>query len=620
MRARSRSLSMESGVASSKIFSSCLTRLSAWVARSKTVSTLLLETGNRMRGTFRLLALAFMPFGALPAAVTAQPAPPVPFDVVIRGGLVLDGSGSPPFRADVGIRNGRIAAVGELPAAEARTVVDAAGRLVTPGFVDIHSHADDNVRRRPTLRDPDVRRKAAPNLVTQGITTVVVNHDGRSPWPIAEQRRVLEEEGTGPNVVLLVGHGEVRRQVMGQDAERPATPQEVLRMRTLVRRAMEEGAFGLSAGLEYDPGRWSTTDELVALVDEIVPWDGVYISHERSEGSDPMWYWPSQDPPDPPTLLDAVAETIEIGRRTGARVVASHIKAKGAHYWGTSADVIEMIQAARDEGVRIWADQYPYATSGSDGGTVLLPRWAIRGPEGVPPAELLERALMDPVLEARVRTDVTHEIRRRGGADRVVIFDYPDSALVGRSLQEVSDALGVDPVDAAIALQLQGDRGRPGGGRLRGFSMSEADVERYAAVEWVATATDGGLALPEDGPVHARYYGTFPRKIRRYALEREVMSLEAAVRSSTALPAEILGLQDIGRIAVGAAADIVVLDADRIADRATFFEPHQHADGIDFVLVGGVPVVADGRPTLALPGRIIPSARRRAPTLQGAGR
>ena len=278
-----------------------------------------------------------------PDAPTLRPAHP--------GGRILDGTGNPWFRADIGVRDGRIAALGRLAGATADRVIDATGRYVSPGFIDIHSHADDaGDVRRASIRNDSTHRKAAPNIVSQGATTVVVNQDGRSPWPIAEQRATLERQGVGPNVMLMVGHGTVRRMAMGNDFRRAATAAETDRMAALVRQALEEGATGISAGLEYVPGRWSTTDELVALVAELAPYDGVYISHERAEGADPMWFLPSQHEETPPTLLDAVAETIEIGRRTGVRVVASHIKAKGVGYWGQSAAAVEMIQQARDEG------------------------------------------------------------------------------------------------------------------------------------------------------------------------------------------------------------------------------------------------------------------------------
>lgn len=533
-----------------------------------------------------------------------------PYDLLVTGGQVLDGTGNPWRYADVGIRDGRIVAVGRLAGHPATRVYDARGRVVAPGFIDLHSHADDAARPEAGLRSEEARRRAAPNLVSQGIATVVVNQDGRSEWPLAAQRDALERLGIGPNVVLLVGHGTVRRRVMGDDYRRPATDAEVAAMRALVRQAMEEGAAGLSAGLEYVPGRWSTTDEVVALVEEIVPYGGVYISHQRSEGADPMWYWPSQDPPGPPTLIDAVLETIAIGERTGATVVASHLKAKGAHYWGTSRTVIQLITAARARGVAVWGDAYPYTTSGTDGNTVLIPRWAFGEDAGDDYAARLRRTLADPARAAALRQDVAHEIRRRGGAGRIVVLGHPDSAFVGHTLAELADRTGRSPVETAFYLQATGDPLRPGGAWLRGFSMDEMDVAAYAAEPWVATSSDAGIALPGDPPVHPRYYGTFPRKLRRYALERGDLTLADAVRSATSLPAQILGLIDRGQVRAGYAADLVVFDPGRLRDRATPFEPHRYAEGIDAVLVGGTFVVEGGVPTGTLPGRVLTPTHR----------
>ncbi|MFQ6045756.1 MAG: amidohydrolase family protein [Gemmatimonadales bacterium] len=549
------------------------------------------------------------------------------FDILIRGGQVMDGTGNPWFRADVGIRDGRIAAVGRLDGASASRTINATGKVVSPGFIDLHSHADDPNFGPRGLRSDDPRRRAAPNLVMQGITTVVVNADGRSPWPIADQRAELEAKGFGPNAILMVGHGTVRGQVMGGDFRRPATADEVRQMRALVRQGMEEGAHGLSAGLEYTPGRWSETDEVVALVEEIVPYGGVYIAHQRSEGADPMWYWPSHDEPGPPTLLDAVMETIEIGERTGATVVASHIKAKGAHYWGSSSVVIRMINEARARGVSVYADQYPYNTTGSDGNTVLIPRWVFeRGRRGLqqqgrqvgqggqagqrqqPSRDLaaaLRSALEIDSIAALVKKDIAHEIRRRGGAENIVVLEYPDEAVVGKSLAELSALRGASPVEMAIALQLEGSSDRPGGGTMRGFSLSDYDIEPYAAEEWTATATDGWIVLPEDGFTHTRVYGTFPRKIAYYARDEHVLSVEDAVRTSTSLPAQVLGLEDRGRIDEGYVADLVVFDLMALEDRATFFEPHQYPAGIEYVLIAAEFVVDGGEPTWALPGKVI---------------
>jgi N-acyl-D-amino-acid deacylase len=553
------------------------------------------------------------------AALAAQaPAPAQSFDLLITNGRVFDGTGNPAFPADIGVRDGRIVSVGRLAGASATRVIEAAGKFVAPGFIDIHSHADDGARVRGGFRDENAQVRAAPNLVTQGITTVVVNHDGRSPWPIAEQRALIEKNRTGPNAMLLVGHGAVRTQVMGRDARRPATAEEVARMRVLVRQALEEGAVGLSAGLEYEPGRWSETAEIVELAKELPAFDGVYISHERSEGSDPLWYVPSEHGPGPPTLLDAVRETIEIGEQSGARVVASHIKAKGANYWGLSAAAISLIARARQRGVDVWADQYPYPTSGTDGSTVLIPNWAVRGtgepqaggrgagPGGGNRAEALRATLADPGKAKTLRSDIAHEIARRGGADQVVVYEYTDKTLYGKPLAEIATLWNVDPVEAAIRIQLEGLPERAGGARMRGFSMHEDDMEAFARQPWVATSTDAGIALPDGPPsTHARFYGSFPRKIRHYALDGGVISVESAIRSSTSLPATIMGLKDRGLIREGMAADLVVFDMAAIRDTATFFEPHQYSEGIEYVFVNGVAVVDGSKVTWALPGKVI---------------
>jgi len=571
------------------------------------------------------MARRVLPFSfalAVSAAVVVAQQPAGPYDLLIRNGRVLDGTGNPWFPADVAVRDGRIVAVGRLADAQAVRVVDAAGWYVAPGFIDIHSHADDGASARGGFRDENPQIRAAPNLVTQGITTVVVNHDGRSPWPIAEQRALIEKNGIGPNTMLLVGHGAVRSQVMGRDTRRPATDEEVAAMRLLVRQALDEGAVGMSAGLEYEPGRWSTTAELVELARELPRRQGVYISHERSEGSDPLWYVPSQDGPGPPTLLDAVRETIEIGEQTGARVVASHLKAKGANYWGSSAAAVGLIERARERGVDVWADQYPYPTSGTDGSTVLIPNWAVGGGRGgrgggagagqrggqggSGRASALRDTLGDPARAALLRSDIAHEIARRGGADNVIVFEFTDPSVEGQSLAAIARRWEVNPVEAAIRIQMEGLPNRPGGARMRGFSMAEDDLELIAKQPWVATSTDAGIALLDGPPsTHARFYGSFPRKIRHYAMERGAISLESAIRSSTSLPARIMGITDRGMIREGFAADLVVFDLETIRDKATFFEPHQYSEGIPYVFVNGVAVVDDGQVTWALPGRIV---------------
>lgn len=536
------------------------------------------------------------------------------FDILLRGGRVLDGTGNPWFRADVGIRDGRIARVGNLAGAPAGRVIELDGRYVVPGFIDIHSHADQGLDAEGGAGSEGARRRAAPNLVSQGITTVVINQDGGGQWPIADQRGRLESRGHGPNAALMVGHNTIRRMALGDDFMRPSTPAEVRRMTEMVEQGMAEGAYGLSAGLEYVPGIWSETSELFPLVEAAGRGGGIYIVHERSSGMTPMWFWPSQDDPGPPTMIQTVLEDIEVAESTGVTTVATHIKARGADFWGAGRALVDLIERARARGVPIWADQYPYNTTGSDGSTVLLPRWIFPGggpggrpggQEAVDYAAVLTYALSDPERGERVRLDIAHEISRRGGPENLVIMDHPDETLVGRTVAELSAEWDAFPVEVAIRLQLEGDRARPGGARVRGFSLSEIDVEEFSAHPWLVTASDAGIALPDDGPVHARFYGTFPRKIRRYAMDLGILSVESAVRSMTSLPAQVMGLRDRGLIREGMVADVSVLDLDELRDNATFFEPHQYPSGVDYVLVGGTFVVDDGELTWALPGVVL---------------
>lgn len=528
------------------------------------------------------------------------------YDLILRGAAVYDGSGSGPRHVDVAIIGTRIVEVGDLADQSATEVLDLDGLAVLPGFIDMHSHAD-GASPSGGLRSYSAQRRAAPNLVAQGVTTVVVNQDGRSPLDIARQRRNLMESGIGVNAALMIGHNTVRRAVMKDDYRRPATPKEISQMAAYVRTAMQDGAFGLTAGLEYIPGIWSTTNELVDLVREIVPYDGVYIVHERSSGEDPMWYLPSQDAPAQPTMLDSILETVAIGEITGARVVATHIKARGIDYWGKSDEIIDVIRRARERGVRIWADQYPYTTSGSDGLVVLLPYWILNefDAETQNYADALNDALKDPADARRVRADIAHQIARRGGEDHIYLLDHPQRKLIGKTLGEIARQRGITAVDLALQFQYEGYLNRFGGVRVRGFSLNEDDVIAFMKEPWVATASDAGIATTDDGPVHARHYGTFPRKIREYAMKKRVISVEQAIRSMTSLPAEIVGIAHRGRIAPQFYADLVVVDLDRFQDLATFMNPHQFPAGAEYVFVNGEKVVDQGTLTWVLPGQVL---------------
>lgn len=550
---------------------------------------------------------------AAPMTADWQPRQGARFDLLIRNARVFDGSGNPWFHADVGVKDGRIAEVGDLAAAAAARTIDAAGRFLAPGFIDLHSHSD--------RRLGDEALKANVNMVAQGITLSVVNQDGRSPWPIRDQKAGYENAGIGNNVALMVGHGAVRTRVMRERANRAATDADIRAMQALVEEGMKDGAYGLSTGLEYAPGRFSEPREVVELTRAVKPFGGFYISHERSEGRDPMWHVAS-DPTPFVDLLDAVKETIDIARETGVPVVASHLKAKGADFWGASHAATRLIHEARQQGVEVYADQYPYDTSGSDGSTVLIPRWALAPPGADVGGQLgegdgrgantsakaaLRARLANPADAAKITSDIAHEITRRGGASRIVVYEFPDSKYVAKTLDWIAKDRNLSPVDAAIWIQMNG-ADRPGGGRLRGYSLSEIDIEHIMKQDFTATCTDGETVAFGDGVPHARFYGTMPRKIRRYVMDRKVIDLPFAIRSMTSLPAQIMRLRDRGWIRPGYWADLVVFD-ETIEDTATFTEPHQYPKGIPFVFVNGVAVVDEGQFTKALPGKVVSPVR-----------
>tara|TARA_R110002049_G_scaffold46487_1_gene135102 strand:- start:30868 stop:33489 length:2622 start_codon:yes stop_codon:yes gene_type:complete len=538
------------------------------------------------------------------------------FDIIIHGGQVIDGTGKRRFLADIGIKDDRITAIGDLADANAARMIDAKGQLISPGFIDLHSHAEEG------LVDDDPARRSAPNLITQGITTVVVNQDGGGPLDLRAQRKSMQRLGVGLNVVQTIGHGTIRGEVMGDDFQRPASPTEIRSMQQLLRSALADGAFGMSAGLEYVPGRWSSTRELATLAKTIAEFDGVYIVHERSSGRRPMWFLPSRDSSEQPSMTDNIRELIEIAAQTNVTTVATHIKARGTDFWGESEQMNSLIRKARQQGLPIYADQYPYNTSGSDGRIVLIPDWVFDGKTSdeddselhdevakVDFATRLRKSLEDQDAAERMRRDIDYEITRRGGADNILIVEHQDAAVAGKSLAEYASINRESHVQAAIRLQLDGDAARRGGARLRAFSMAEKDVEAFAVTPWTATSSDAGIALPHDPPKHPRFFGAFPRKIRHYAIDRGLMSIEESIRVSTSLPANILRLSGRGEIKVGNVADLVVFDPKTIADRSDAFHPHRFATGINFVIVNGSLVVEDAQWLGNLSGKVIRKGR-----------
>lgn len=499
------------------------------------------------------------------------------FDVLIRGGRVLDGSGSPWVYADLGITGDRIEAVGKLPDATAKQVIDARGLYVAPGFIDGHAHAG------PALARAELAG-AAP-LLAQGITTTFVNHDGGGPVDLSGQRRSLEAARPGLNVALLIGHNSVRAEVLGME-DRVPSDAELARMATLVRRGMEAGAFGLSAGPFYTPGNFSKTEEHVALARVAAEFDGYYTSHVRDEGNYSIG------------VVAAVDEVIRVAREARLPGIVTHIKALGPGVWGQSAEIIRHLNAARDQGVELFADQYPYDASATGLAAALVPAWAQEGGAGAQKARLT-----NPETIGRVRAGMIENLARRAGAANIQIRTFkPDPSLEGLRLDEIARRQLIEPVDAAIQMI------RAGGASIVSFNMDEQDIRAFMTQPWTMTCSDGELVAMGDGVPHPRSYGPFPRKIRRYVVEEKVLTLEQAVHSMTGLPATVFRVPNRGVIRPGAHADVVVFDLAAVRDRATYEKPHQISEGMKWVLVNGQMSLVDGRVTDARAGRVLTRA------------
>lgn len=501
------------------------------------------------------------------------------YDVLLVGGRVLDGSGSPPVATDVAVRDGRIAAVGDLSGASAALQLDVAGLYVAPGFIDVHSHAG------PGLATEELSH--AEPLLAQGLATVVVNPDGGGPVDLTEQRAALEAHGLGVNAALLVPHGSVRRQVLGME-DRAPTPEELDEMRRLVREGMEAGAWGLSSGTFYVPGSYADNAELIALARVASGYGGVYSSHIRDESNYTIG------------VEAAVEEVVEVSLEADVTGIVTHVKALGPPVWGASTAIVERIEAARAEGLSVYADQYPYLASATGLSAALLPRWSQAGG-----AEAFEQRLADPEARARIRQGMVENLARRGGADRIQFRRFQaDPSIEGRRLSEVAAERGGDPVDVALALIRQ-----DGGPSIVSFNMSEEDLLRLMTQEWTMTSSDGGLPRFGVGVPHPRSYGAFARKIGKFVFEDRVISLGAAVRSMTALPAQVLGMEDRGRIRQDMVADLVVF-SDYFKDNATFAEPHQLSSGVVHLFVAGEAAVLNSSFTGRKAGRVLALSSR----------
>ncbi|MDZ7266247.1 MAG: D-aminoacylase [candidate division KSB1 bacterium] len=532
--------------------------------------------------------------------LAAACAPWYEFDLLLIGGLLYDGSGRDGMRSDLGVQNGRITAIGDLRDRSAKHKLDVSGLAVAPGFIDFHSHSDEEL-----LLGGEAQSK-----IRQGVTTEILGQDGDSLAPLNEKMRAelhaelskrfgltvdwqdftgyfrrLQAGGLISNAASMVGQGTLRQLVVGLE-DRPATPEEIAQMQTLLRTALQQGACGISSGLEYTPGSFASTEEIIALC-RTATGRTIYSTHMRNEDD---------------TLLEAVAEAIRIAQEAGVALNISHIKASGHQNWHKQPEMLAMLAAARQAGLRVTCDRYPY-TAYATGLSSLFPLWARAGGN-----EAFLQRLQDAETRAQLRPLVQYEADKIGGWQSVMISSLPNHPrrreYEGMNLAELARS-GADPFDLLVQFLLI----EKGGGGMVGFAMPEEDTARLLADPYCMPASDGA-ALAEQGVLHSghphpRSYGTFPRVLGKYVREQGIMTLGEAVRKLTALPAQTLRLAERGMLKPGYWADVVAFDPQTVADRATWSQPHQYPAGIPFVVVNGQLVIDREKFTGALAGRVL---------------
>lgn len=550
---------------------------------------------------FVLVAVLLLAVSPLHAQSNAAP-----YDLIIRNGHIIDGTGSPWYSGDIGIRNGRIAAIGFLGPAAAKRTIDAHGMVVAPGFIDMLGQSEITILVNPHL----------PSKIFQGITTEITGEGGsvaplndaivkadrvsydhykiNPDWRTLRQYFArLEKQGMGINLATYVGATQVRRMVLGDDKVQP-TPAQLDRMKALVRDAMHDGAVGVSTSLQYAPAPYATTEELIALASEASKFGGIYATHMRSEGS---------------AITAAIDEAVRIGREAHIPVEIWHLKAAGKPQWGWMPQIVAQIEKARASGVDVGANTYAYP-AWFNSFSAFIPPWAHDGGD----AKLVER-LKDPAMRARIRKDMEtpsddwdNEWQEIAGPESILVSVVQNPQLLplqGKTIAEIAKLWNKDAFSTIFDLLIQDNAFT----QVAVFGMSEPDVALALQQPWVSvdndsqgTAPDG--LLGQEHP-HPRAYGTFPRILRKYVREEKKLRLEDAIRKFSALAAERMRLSDRGVLKAGMWADVVVFDPATITDRATFENPNQLSDGMQYVLVNGVPVIDGGNATNALPGKVL---------------
>lgn len=508
---------------------------------------------------------------SLAASALAQP-----FDLIIAHGRIIDGTGNGWYYGDVGIRDGKIILVGDLRNVPAKRTIDATGLVVAPGFIDVHAHIEGNELSNPN----------AHNFVFDGVTTVVTGNCGGSNLDISRYFKRLDSIGMSINVATLVGHNTIRRAAMG-DAQRDPSPEELQKMEHLVTEAMNAGAVGFSTGLIYVPGTYSQTAEIITLAKAAASLGGVYASHIRDEGD---------------RVTDAVSEAIRIGREAGIPVEISHFKVTYRNNWGRSTETLALVEQARQQGLDVNIDQYPYVASSTTLDTTL-PTWAFAGGR-----DSLKTRLANPTLRARIKKEMLADLKRKKLKDysfAQVARYAPDTTLNGKNIAQINQLRSrrhKPAEEAETILEMVAATNRT---QMVYFSMDEQDLVRILQYPHNMIASDAGIAVFGSGMPHPRAYGTNSRVLGRYVREQNVLRLEEAIRRMTSLPAQKFNLQNRGLLFAGFAADVVVFDPATVTDAATYDAPHAYSKGFRYVIINGQVVVNDGQHTGIRSGQVV---------------
>ena len=530
---------------------------------------------------FSLLAFAILIVNLWGPAAKSSSNPEL-YDLLITNARIVDGSGNPWFRGDIGIKKGRIAGIGRLSPSQSVKTIDAANQIVAPGFIDVHTHVE-SIYSLPE----------AENFVRMGVTTLVTGNCGGSTTDVAQFLGRIKEKPLAVNLATLIAHGSVRREAMGTD-DRAPTPEEMKRMELLVEQGMKDGAVGLSTGLIYVPGTYAKTEEIIGLARIVSRYDGIYATHMRNEGE---------------FVADAIRESIQIGEQAKLPVEISHFKISNKKFWGQTRMTIGLVRAARERGLAVTVDQYAY-TASSTSLDSRLPSWLRAG--GLSEAK---KRLADQATRERVRKEMKEGLKRSGFKDygyaMVASYD-PDPSFNGKSIAEITKQVSgksdtTHQIDQIIAMY------EAGGASMVYHSMSEDDVQRIMREPFTMIASDSGVRQVDEGVPHPRGYGNNVRVLGRYVRELKLLSLEDAIRKMTSLPAQTFGFRDRGYLREGMAADMVIFDEKTVGDRATFEKPHQYPAGISHVLVNGELVFSNeamtpARPGVALRGRGVAAA------------